>query len=157
MSLHVRATNRWIMVLACITIAAAQAPADPGSQVRAARERSNRALAMHDSRTFGESLAADFVIVRGNGVFMSHQGWIDAVETDFKNPKTVRYERIVDKIEISAVAPVAAEHGHWTDLAGREHIIVNREGKARFGEAGKQAVFQHRGRAHANLFGRLAD
>lgn len=108
-------TTRWIPLLACIALAAAQTPADPVSQIRAARQRSNRALAMHDSKAFGESLAADFVLVRGNGVFMpSRQAWIDAVEADFKNPSAVRYERIPDKIEISSVSPIAAEHGHWT-------------------------------------------
>jgi ketosteroid isomerase-like protein len=107
--------TRWIPFLACIALVAAQAPTDPVSQIRAARERSNRALAAHDIKTFGESLAADFVIVRGNGVFMpSRQAWMDAVEADFKNPNAVRYERIADKIEISSVSPIAAERGHWT-------------------------------------------
>ena len=66
-AMHV--TTRWIPLLACIALAAAQPPADPASQIRAVRERSNRALAVHDNKTFGESLASDFVIVRGNGVF----------------------------------------------------------------------------------------
>jgi len=110
----IRTTTLWIPFLAC-TALAAQAPNDAVSQIRAAREQSNWALAMHDIKAFGESLAADFVIVRGNGVFMlSRQAWVDAVETDFKNPNAVRYERIPDKIEISAVSPIAAEHGHWT-------------------------------------------
>jgi Domain of unknown function (DUF4440) len=108
-------TTCWIPLLACIALAAAQAPADPVSQIRAARARSNRALAMRDIKAFGESLAADFVIVRGNGVFMpSRQSWIDAIEVDFKNPSAVRYARTPDKIEISSVWPIAAEHGHWT-------------------------------------------
>ena len=112
-AIHV--TTRWIPLLACVALAAAQPPTAPVSQIHAARERSNRALAMHDIKAFGESLAADFVIVRGNGVFMpSRQAWIDAIEADFKNPNAVRYERIPDKIEISSVSPIAAEHGHWT-------------------------------------------
>jgi len=108
-------TIRWISFFACIALAAQQPPTDPASQIRAARERSNRALAMRDIKGFGESLAADFVIVRGNGVFMpSRQAWMDAIEADFKNPNAVRYERVPDKIEISSVSPLAAEHGHWT-------------------------------------------
>lgn len=111
-AIHV--TTRSIPLLACLALAASQGPADSVSQIRAARERSNRALAMRDSKTFGESLAADYVIVRGNGVLVpSRQAWIDAVEADFKNPNAVRYERIADKIEISSVAPIAAERGHW--------------------------------------------
>jgi uncharacterized protein DUF4440 len=111
----IQVTTRWVPFLACIALAVAQAPTDPVSQIRASRERSNRALAMHDIKGFGESLAADFVIVRGNGVFMpSRQAWMDAIEADFKNPNAVRYERIPDKIEISSVSPIAAEHGNWT-------------------------------------------
>jgi hypothetical protein len=94
-------TIRWISFFACIALAAQQLPTDPASQIRAARERSNRALAMRDIKGFGESLAADFVIVRGNGVFMpSRQAWMDAIEADFKNPNAVRYERAPDKIEM---------------------------------------------------------
>src|SRR5579859_4652390 len=91
----IHATTRWIPFLACIALAAAQAQRDPASQIRAARRQSNRALATHDIKAFGLSLAADFVIVRGNGVFVpSRQAWMDAVEADFKNPDAVRYERI---------------------------------------------------------------
>jgi len=112
-AIHV--TTRWIPFLACIVLAAVQAPTDPVAQIRAARQRSNRALAIHDSKAFGESLAADYMIVRGNGVVMpSRQAWLDAVEAEFKNANAVRYERIADKIEISSVSPIAAEHGHWT-------------------------------------------
>ena len=111
----IQITTRWVSFLACIALAVAQAPTDPVSQIYAAREQSNRALAMHDVKGFGESLAADFVIVRGNGVFMpSRQAWMDAIEADFKNPNAVRYERVPDKIEISLASPIAAEHGHWT-------------------------------------------
>ncbi len=110
----IHTTTFWIPFLAC-ALTAAQAPTDPVSQIRAAREQSNRALAMHDIKVFGETLAADFVIVRGNGVFMpTRQAWIDAIETDFRSPNAVRYERVPDKIEISSVSPIAAEHGHWT-------------------------------------------
>jgi uncharacterized protein (TIGR02246 family) len=105
----------WISLLAFVALAAAQTSVDPVSQIRAARQRSNRALAMHDAKSFAESLAEDFVIVRGNGIFMpSRQAYIQAIEADFRNPKVVRYERIPDKIEISLVSPIAAEHGHWT-------------------------------------------
>lgn len=108
-------TTRWIPLLACIALAAAQGPADSAAQIRAVRERSNRALAVRDSKAFGESLTADYVIVRGNGVFVpSRQAWLDAIGAEFKNANAVRYERIADKIEISSVSPVAAEHGHWT-------------------------------------------
>jgi ketosteroid isomerase-like protein len=114
-SLRLSVTARWIQLLACVALAAAQVQPDPVSRIRAVRERSNRALAMHNIKSFTESLAEDFVIVRGNGVFVpSRQAYIRDFEADFRNPDSVRYERIPDKIEISSVSPLAAEHGHWT-------------------------------------------
>ena len=110
---------RWLQFIAAglmlAGLAEAQAPANPATQIRAARERSNRALAAHDSKTYAESLADDYTLVRGNGVFMpTKASWLEALEVDFRNPNAVRYERIVDKIEISSASPIAAEHGHWT-------------------------------------------
>jgi ketosteroid isomerase-like protein len=95
-------------------LASAQVKADPVAQIRAARERSNRALATHDIKTFGESLAPDYVMIRGNGVFVpSRQAYIDRFAGDFRDPNAVRYERMPETIEISSLAPLAAEHGHW--------------------------------------------
>ena len=83
--------------------------------IRAERNRSNRALASHDIAAFGDSLAADFVMVRGNGGFVaSRQAYIDLLTEDFRNPAAVRYERIPDRIDVSTAAPLAAEHGRWT-------------------------------------------
>ncbi len=105
----------FIPLAACLMLASAQVKRDPASQIRRVREESNRALAAHDIRTFGASLAPDFVMVRGNGAFVpSRQAYLDLITADFQDPKAVRYERIPDKIELSSVAPVAAEHGHWT-------------------------------------------
>jgi ketosteroid isomerase-like protein len=99
--------------LACIAVTPAQTTAV--SLIRAVRERSNRALAAHDITTFGESLTDDFVMVRGSGVFVpSRQAYMDQIAADFKDPKSVRYERIPEKIEISTATALAAEHGHWT-------------------------------------------
>lgn len=97
----------------CVALAAAQSPADSESQIRSLRARSNRALAKHDKAAFAATLAPDFVIVRGNGAFMNRQDSIDTLAADFNKPDAVRYERTPDKIEISSVAPLAAEHGHW--------------------------------------------
>ena len=99
-----------LLLIYCATAFAQDAATD----IRAVRERSNRALAIRDIKAFGESLDPDFVMIRGNGVLVSsRQGYIDVIGGDFKDPKAVRYERIPDKIEISSAAPLAAEHGHW--------------------------------------------
>jgi ketosteroid isomerase-like protein len=101
------------LFLTCLVLMPAQM--DAISLIRAERERSNRALAAHDIRTFGESLTEDFVMVRGSGVFMpSRQSYMDQIAGDFKDPKAVRYERVAEKIEISSATALAAEHGRWT-------------------------------------------
>lgn len=101
-------------LLVCLALLSAQVKTDPAAEIRTARQRSNHALASRDIKTFAESLAADFVMVRGNGAFVpSRQAYIDQIGGDFKNPNSVRYERIPDKIEFSSAAPLAAEHGHW--------------------------------------------
>ena len=40
--------------------------------------------------------------------------WLNDVAAEFKNPNAVPYERTSEKIEASDVAPIAAEHRHWT-------------------------------------------
>ena len=106
---------RALLLVSLVLNAAAQTPPDDVSQIRAARTRSNQALAQHDTQAFAETLAPDFVIVRGNGLFVpSRQAWLENVAVEFKNPDAVRYERISETIQISNLAPIAAEHGHWT-------------------------------------------
>jgi len=107
---------QWFMLLlTCLALSPAQPATDAAGEIRAARQRSNQAIAMRDIETFGESLAPDCVMIRGNGVFTpSRQAYIDRFAEDFKNPSAVRYERVPDTVEISAAAPLAAEHGHWT-------------------------------------------
>ena len=101
--------------MTCIALASAQVKTDPAAEIRAAREASNRALATKDIKAFAESLAPDFVMIRGNGILVpSRQAYIDLISGDFKNPNATRYERIPGKIELSSAAPLAAEHGHWT-------------------------------------------
>lgn len=104
-----------MLLLVFLVPASAQVQVDAAAEIRAARLKSNQALAMRDIKAFGESLAPDFVMIRGNGVFTpSRQAYIDRFGDDFKNPNAVRFDRIPDKIELSSAAPLAAEHGHWT-------------------------------------------
>lgn len=121
--------------------ASAQAPQQPSpdavAQIRAARERSNRAIAARDIEAFGESIAEDYVMVRGKGVFVpSRQAYLEDNAADFKKPDAVRYERIPDKIELSTVLPIAAEHGHWIATSpngkiayGGTYLAMWRQGK----------------------------
>jgi ketosteroid isomerase-like protein len=103
-----------ILIVTAALLASPQSSPDAGSQIRATRARSNQGLATRNIQVFSESLADDVVMIRGSGVFVpTRQSYIDLISDDFKNPNAFRYERTPDAIEISAAAPLAAEHGHW--------------------------------------------
>jgi ketosteroid isomerase-like protein len=86
-------------------------------EIRAARERSNRALAARDAKAMADTLASDFVQVRGSGAFTpSKEAYLESLTQSFADLKAVTYRRTPDKIEVSSAAPLAAEHGHWVTL-----------------------------------------
>jgi ketosteroid isomerase-like protein len=102
---------RWmIVVLAGLPLFAA----DPADEIRAARRQSNDAIARKDLSAFASSLAEDFVMVRGSGVFVpTKAAYLETFRKDFADPQAVRFERLPDRVELSKAAPLAAEHGHW--------------------------------------------
>lgn len=88
---------------------------EPSAEIRAARERSNRALASGDLAGFAATLGDDYVLVRGNGEFVaSRQEAVESIAGSVRNPAGVRYQRVPRRIELSRVAPLAAERGRWT-------------------------------------------
>jgi uncharacterized protein (TIGR02246 family) len=107
---------RVILFLAVTAISSAQVnPAE--KEIRATRERSNRAFAARDAKAVAETLTPDFVQVRGSGAFTAtREGAIESLAQSLTNPKAVTYRRTTDKIEVSSAAPLAAEHGHWDAL-----------------------------------------
>ena len=90
----------------------AQHSADQDS-IQSIRSASNSALAVGDITAFAVSLDSDFVVVTGNGSLLSREAYLTAFAKDFEDPHSVRFERIIDLIEISHSVPLAAEHGHW--------------------------------------------
>lgn len=105
-----------VVLLLLSALALAQtAPAE--REIRAARERSNQALAARDVKAIGDSLAPEFVQVRGSGAFTpSRDAYLELLARTFADPQAVQYHRTPDKIELSSAAPLAAEHGHWIGL-----------------------------------------
>ena len=89
-----------------------QASSDEES-IRGLRTASNKAIAASDVAGFAASLEPGFVVVTGNGSFLSREAYIAVFAKDFEDPHSVRFERIVDSVEISSSVPLAAEHGHW--------------------------------------------
>jgi len=94
----------------------AQAATD-AQTIRGLRTRSNRAIAAGDIAGFSASLEPGFVVVTGNGSSLTREAYIAVFAKDFEDPHSVRFERIVDSIEISSSVPLAAEHGHWIGRA----------------------------------------
>ena len=81
--------------------------------IRSLRAASNKAIAVSDISGFAASLEPGFVVVTGNGSLLTREAYVSAFAKDFDDPHSVRFERIVDSIEISSSVPLAAEHGHW--------------------------------------------
>jgi ketosteroid isomerase-like protein len=103
--------------LACLLMAAAvtayaQAGGDQ-AEIRRVRAASNEAIVKRDLAAFASSLTDDFVMVSGNGAFAARAEYLKAFEDDFRSPGSVRYERIIERVELSQAGPLAAEHGHW--------------------------------------------
>jgi hypothetical protein len=108
-----------IVILLSLTSAACvgqSAPAHFSSDeqsIRSQRAASNQAIAARDIAGFAASLEPGFVVVTGNGSFLSRERYIATFAKDFEDPHSVRFERFVDSVEMSSSLPLAAEHGHW--------------------------------------------
>src|SRR3984885_7379019 len=86
----------------------AQAAHDEES-IRSRRAASNMAIAASDISGFAASLEPGFVVVTGNGSFLSREAYVAAFAKDFEDPHSARFERIVDSVELSSSVPLAAE------------------------------------------------
>jgi ketosteroid isomerase-like protein len=100
-------------LVCCVTVLGAVPPAGDEEAIRGLRAASNKAIAASDVSGFAASLEDGFVVVTGNGSLLTREEYIATFAKDFEDPKSVRFERIVDSIEISSSVPLAAEHGHW--------------------------------------------
>jgi ketosteroid isomerase-like protein len=103
-----------IALLLSVASASCVAKAAPDEEsIRSLRGASNKAIEASDIAGFAASLEPGFVVVTGNGSFLSREAYIAAFAKDFEDAHSVRFERIVDSIELSSSVPLAAEHGHW--------------------------------------------
>ena len=81
--------------------------------IRGLRAASNRAIAAGDIAGFSATLEQGFVVVTGNGSSLTREAYVAVFAKDFEDPHSVRFERIIDSVELSSSVPLAAEHGHW--------------------------------------------
>lgn len=83
------------------------------AKIRAIRVESNRAIAAQDVVGVSASLAEDFIVVIGDGTFLSREEYIAAFAHGFEQPSPLSYERVANEIRLSEALPLAAEQGHW--------------------------------------------
>ena len=103
------------MIALLLAAAAAQSPAVADRQIRAQRAAFNRALATADFRAIANVLAdeaqmvtgADSMIVAGKAAQLAL--WSE----DLQGPRRRVYVRTTDRVQLSPVAPMALETGHW--------------------------------------------
>jgi ketosteroid isomerase-like protein len=119
--------SRSVRPLLCLTILLTMTAFSPSATtaqqdeaaIRAARNFSNKSIARRNLAGVAESLDTDFVVVVGDGSFVSsREAYLKLFKQNFDSPKTaILYERIIDRVEVSVSKPLAAEHGHWIGTA----------------------------------------
>jgi len=84
-------------------------------QIRAQRTLFNRAIAKGDLKAIGSVLAENAQIVTGADslVFNGRAGELKLWAEDLAAPSRGIYVRTPDRIQLSPVAPMAMENGHW--------------------------------------------
>jgi len=102
-------------MIALALLAAAPAAATAEQQIRAQRSAFNRAIAKGDLGAIGSVLADKAQIVTGADslVFSGRAGELKLWSEDLAAPSRGIYVRTPERIEISPVAPMAMETGHW--------------------------------------------
>ncbi len=100
-----------LLSVGCVSCLAQAVPDE--ESIRSIRAASNKAIVASDIAGFSASLEPEFVVVTGNGSFLSREAYVAAFAKDFEDPHSVRFERILDSVELSSSVPLAAEHGHW--------------------------------------------
>lgn len=87
----------------------------PDLAIRLRRAAFNRALAEADLAAIGQFLTVDAVLVAGtdSALLLGRKAQLLAWKREFASPDRTIYTRIPEQIELSAVAPIAMEHGKW--------------------------------------------
>jgi ketosteroid isomerase-like protein len=109
-----------MMPLLALLLAAAAAAHWPGAaqaeqQIRAQRAAFNRAIAKGDIPAIAAVLADNAQLVSGSGsnVTAGKRAQVDLWSQDLRDKSRGIYVRTPDRIDLSPVAPMAMETGHW--------------------------------------------
>ncbi|WP_022682210.1 nuclear transport factor 2 family protein [Sphingobium bisphenolivorans] len=87
----------------------------PDLAIRLARATFNRALAEADLRAIGPLLASNAILVAGtdSAVIVGRKAQLLAWKREFAAASRTLYTRTPATIVVSAVEPIAMEHGEW--------------------------------------------
>ncbi|MCC6929854.1 MAG: nuclear transport factor 2 family protein [Gemmatimonadaceae bacterium] len=92
-----------------------KAAARAAAEIRAARARSNEAIARHDTAGIGAILAPHLVVVSSNSSqSIGRQAMLDRFAEQFASRPDVTYRRSPRDIRVFAPWEMAAESGTWT-------------------------------------------
>lgn len=116
----------------------------PELAIRSRRAAFNRALADGDLRAIGPLLAAEAVLVTGtdSAVLPSRKAQLDAWKREFAPPDRSIYTRLPDSIEVSAVEPVALEHGRWRAVTVAGESVASGSYTAKWRKVGDEWVIE---------------
>ena len=87
----------------------------PDLAIRLRRAAFNRALADADLGAIGQFLTMNAVLVAGtdSALLSGRKAQLLTWKREFASADRTIYTRLPERIEISAIAPVALEHGKW--------------------------------------------
>jgi ketosteroid isomerase-like protein len=90
-------------------------PPAPDQAIRQRRDAFNRALAKADLDAIGPLLAPAAILVTGtdSAVISGRKAQLAAWQREFAAPLRTIYTRTPETILVSAVEPIALEHGRW--------------------------------------------
>jgi ketosteroid isomerase-like protein len=91
----------------------------PELTIRARRAAFNRAIAQGDAASIAPLLARDCVMMTGtdSAVIVGRLAQLKVWRREFAAPIRDVYVRNLDALNLSAIAPIAMEHGTWNAIA----------------------------------------
>jgi ketosteroid isomerase-like protein len=108
-------TKPYIALLVEVKDAASTTPSADEAAIRAARDSFNAAIERGDVPAIASALADNAQMVTGNDsvLYAGKPAQVAIWAQDLKDPSRGIYVRTPDRIEVSPLAPMALETGHW--------------------------------------------
>ncbi|XJJ69262.1 nuclear transport factor 2 family protein [Novosphingobium sp. BL-8A] len=112
--------------------------------IRTRRAEFNRAIAEGDAATIGPILARDCVMVTGSdsAVIAGRMAQVKVWKREFAAAGRMAYTRTPERIEASAVEPIAMEYGAWEGLAPDGAALASGSYVAKWRELGGAWVIE---------------